>query len=64
MDQGTGETGQDAVMEMRDVYYGNIRGLCLNVRPGECVVLQDMDNSILEDLRIFWRGQGRTRDRS
>lgn len=39
MDQGTGETGQDAVMEMRDVYYGNIRGLCLNVRPGECVVL-------------------------
>lgn len=56
MDQGTGETGQDAVMEMRDVYYGNIRGLCLNVRPGECVVLQDMDNSILEDFTDLLEG--------
>ena len=48
----TAEAGGDknAVLEMRDLCYGRIRGLDLKIAPGECVVVQDVDNSILGDL--------------
>lgn len=38
------------VLTMADVWKGNIHGLSLHIAPGECVVLQDLDNRILEDF--------------
>ena len=32
------------------LYYGAIAGLTLSVAPGECLVVQDLDNQILDDL--------------
>ena len=47
---------KDAVLEMRDLCYGSIRDLKVRVRKGECLVIQDLDNSMMEDLILLLRG--------
>jgi ribose transport system ATP-binding protein len=42
---------------MEDVYSGTIAGLSLSVEPGECVVLQDLENRIFEDLIAVLTGK-------
>ena len=46
-----------AVFEMRSLYYGNLRDFNLCVGKGECVVLQDLDNSALHDLISVLQGE-------
>lgn len=42
--------GAEPALQIRDLWYGAIRGLTLSIGPGECVVLQDLDNAMLDDL--------------
>ncbi|NLO85847.1 MAG: sugar ABC transporter ATP-binding protein [Clostridiales bacterium] len=38
------------VMALRSLYYGSINSLNLSINQGECVVLQDLDNNIFQQL--------------
>ena len=51
--------GADAapVLEMRNLQYGQIESLNVSVAPGECVVMQDLDNHILNDLIALFSGE-------
>ena len=53
--------GADATpaLEMRGVEYGRIRSLDVSVAPGECVVLQDLNNHIVSDLIALLSGSSR-----
>ena len=41
---------EQAALEIRSLYHGNLRNLNFCVNAGECVVLQDMDNRALSDF--------------
>lgn len=49
---------QDGVpaLEVKGLHYGMIDGLSLSIAPGECVVLQDLDNHMLDDLIAVMTG--------
>lgn len=40
----------EPALEVRGLWHGTVAGLDLSVAPGECVVLQDLDNHIIGDL--------------
>ena len=44
-------------LEWQDLRCGRIRGLSLRVAPGECVVVQDLNNHIFDDLIRVMSGQ-------
>lgn len=46
----------DAVLTMQNVQYGYIQDLQLTISAGECVVLQDVDNSIIGDFVKLMEG--------
>lgn len=52
------ESGPPA-LELQGLRYGPIRSLDLRVSPGECVVLQDMNNHIFDDLIRVLSGEKR-----
>ncbi len=48
--------GSTPALEMRNLRYGSIRSLNVCVAPGECVVLQDLNNHIISDLIALFSG--------
>lgn len=44
-------------LALNEVRFGHIAGLNLSVAPGECVVLQDLNNHILHDLIALLSGE-------
>ena len=48
--------GSTPALEMRNLRYGSIRSLNVRVAPGECVVLQDLNNHIISDLIALFSG--------
>lgn len=44
-------------LALNEVRFGHITGLNLSVAPGECVVLQDLNNHILHDLIALLSGE-------
>lgn len=51
------ENRDKAVFEIKSLYYGRLRNLNLQVKEGECLVIQDMDNCTLEDLFTVLEGE-------
>ena len=47
-------------LELRGLCYGRIHSLDITVAPGECVVLQDLNNHILPDLIALLSGERRS----
>ncbi|MBQ6805983.1 MAG: ATP-binding cassette domain-containing protein [Lachnospiraceae bacterium] len=48
---------RQAVFETSRLYYGSMRDLNIRVFPGECMVLQDLDNKIFKDLIALFQGE-------
>ncbi len=45
------------MLKLQDVYAGNIQGLTLHALEGECTVIQDISNTIIDDLIEVMSGQ-------
>ena len=51
------EREMQAVLTMEGVCYDKLRGFNLRIAPGECVVLQDLDNAIVSDFIDLFQGE-------
>ncbi len=51
------EREMQSVLTMENVCYGSLKGVNLRVAPGECVVLQDLDNAIVADFIDLFQGK-------
>ncbi len=51
------ETSAAVMFEMRKIYSPSLSGLSFWVRKGECLVLQDMDGKITDELLLILRGR-------
>ena len=50
------DTDRRAVLIMDKIQYGNLKDITIRIRPGECVVLQDLDNHCIADfIDLFQR---------
>lgn len=50
-------TGDEPVLLVRELSAGRMRGLSLYARPGDCVVVQDLQNQIFDDLIATLTGE-------
>lgn len=48
---------RQAVFEMNHLYFGKMQDLNIRVFPGECLVLQDLDNGIFKDMTKLFEGE-------
>ena len=56
-DMAKEEKDRPAVLEMRQLYYGSMRGMNVRVAPGECLVIQDLDNAVFDDMIKLFEGE-------
>lgn len=54
---GQDERKTEAAFEVKDLYYGSMQNLNFSIHAGECVVIQDMDNSVLGNLFSLLEGE-------
>lgn len=51
------EEEKPAILIMDKVKYGNLKNITLRIAPGECVVLQDLDNHCISDFMDLFQGE-------
>lgn len=49
--------GQPPVLKVEELSGGAVEGLSFSVAPGECVVLQDLQNRVFQDLEDLFSGE-------
>ncbi len=49
--------GSTPALDLRSLLYRHIKSLSVTVAPGECVVMQDLNNHILSDLITLFSGE-------
>lgn len=51
------EKGRNAIFEIKQLFYGTIRNLNIRISPGECLIIQDLDNSVFGNLIKLLEGE-------
>lgn len=57
LDTAKEEKERQAILEMSHLYYGSIQDLNVRVSPGECLILQDLDESVFDGLLRLLEGE-------
>ena len=56
-DRAEEEKGRHAIFEIKNLFYRNISNLNIRVSPGECLIVQDLDDSLFGDLIKLLEGE-------